>query len=84
MGSRRLREAQQQTDRLLGIRQPYRPRLPALARIIMGSGLFRRLMNWLDAGRSVTRRLPPAALPSIEQPQGEQPPETEGLTGIGR
>ncbi len=48
MGGRRSREAEQQAKRIEDASRPYEPHMPALARIIIGSRAFQRLMDRLD------------------------------------
>lgn len=55
MGGRRTREAQQQAERLSRTRLSYQPHMPALARVIMGSRMFQRLMDRLDTREGAAR-----------------------------
>lgn len=48
IGGRRSREAEQQAKRIEDASRPYEPHMPALARIIIGSRAFQRLMDRLD------------------------------------
>lgn len=71
MGGRRSREAEQQADRLRQARMPYQPHMPALARIILGSRVFQRLMERLDTREGVKL----GKTPRFNEPTPSRPSE---------
>lgn len=64
MGGRRSREADEQRKRLKPEKGTYSPHMPALARIIMNSRTFQRLMERLDTREGVK----PGGMPRFHEP----------------
>ena len=60
-GGRHSREAEQQAEWLRENSKAYAPYMPALARIIMGSRMFQRLMERLDTREGIRRKVRPSA-----------------------